>query len=49
MGTTVVWNVKRDVGVKSYIEQRGGSVEVCLTRDQGMAGQSLTGVTVLCP
>ena len=27
----------------------GSSVVECLTRDRGVAGSSLTGVTVLCP
>ena len=29
--------------------ERSGSVVEYLTRDQGAAGSSLTGVTVLCP
>ena len=29
--------------------ERSGSVVECLTRDRGVAGSSLTGVTVLCP
>ena len=35
----------------SYSRQgeRSGSVVECLTRDRGVAGSSLTGVTVLCP
>ena len=28
---------------------RSGSVVECLTRDRGVAGLSLTGVTTLCP
>ena len=31
------------------IRERSGSVLECLTQDQGAAGSSLTGVTVLCP
>ena len=29
--------------------EKGSSVVVCLTRDQGAAGSSLTSVTALCP
>ena len=29
--------------------ERSGSVVECLTRDQGAAGSSLSGVTALCP
>ena len=32
-----------------HIWECSGSVVECLTRDQGDAGSSLTGVTVLCP
>ena len=35
---------------KQYSEEkRGGSVVECSTRDRGIVGSSLTGVTVLCP
>ena len=30
-------------------EERAGSLVECLTQDQGVAGSSLTGSTVLCP
>ena len=30
-------------------EECAGSVVECLTQDQGIAGSSLTGNTVLCP
>ena len=33
----------------SLLWERSGSVIECLTRDQGAAGSSLTGVTALCP
>ena len=32
-----------------YIWEYSGSVVECLSRDQGDAGSSLTGVTALCP
>ena len=34
---------------KSIRIQNGKAVVECLTRDQGAAGSSLTGVTALCP
>ena len=34
---------------KHILRERSGLVVECLTRDQGAAGLSLTGVTVLCP
>ena len=39
------------IGSVSYncIRECSGSVVECLTRDQGFAGSSLTGVTALCP
>ena len=33
---------------KSRLERSGSAVE-CLTRDRGVTGSSLTGVTALCP
>ena len=33
----------------SHKRERSGSVVVCLTRDRGAAGSSITWVTVLCP
>ena len=33
----------------TILRERSGSVVVCLTRDRGVAGSSLTGVSALCP
>ena len=40
----------RDIflALRPICEERSGSVVECLTRDQGVAGLSLTGCTVLC-
>ena len=34
---------------KIIIRERSGSVEECSSRDRGIAGSSLTDITVLCP
>ena len=44
---TIITTLKYQV--VSYIRDRSGSMGECLTRDQGFAGSSLTGITVLCP
>ena len=35
--------------IQARVRERSGSVVECLTRDLGVPGSSLTGVTVLCP
>ena len=35
--------------IQSVIEERGGSVVECLTRDRGAVGSSLTEGIALCP
>ena len=35
--------------IQARVRKRSGSVVECLTRDLGVAGSSLTGVTVSCP
>ena len=37
------------LNLQVVIGERSGSVVECLTRDQGTAGSSLTGVTAFCP
>ena len=38
-----------DWDIKHQREERGGSLVLCLTRDRGDAGSSLTRGTALCP
>ena len=38
----------QSMSYNQFIRERSDSVVECLTRDQGAAGSSLTGVTALC-
>ena len=48
MGLIAVLSAPFNYSRESRVREHSGSVEECLTRDQGDAGSSLTGVTVLC-
>ena len=51
---TKIDSVIQDKGKKTFkisfnsLMERSGSVVECLTRDQGAAGSSITGITALC-
>ena len=42
-------SVEPDQLASSESRKRSGLVVECLTKDRGVAGLSLTGITVLCP
>ena len=47
MLTCILWYTT--MSTKPFKVDKGSSVVESLTRDQGVAGSSLTGITLLCP